>query len=337
MRTPPPPPLRIGEEYRGGGARAAPACARVLPVRRRWFYRSSGSALPGPAGRFALKPSLHQTERKDSPGPFPLRISLSMALCSPASTSSKPRTAPFPARLIPGSPYSVLVLQEGFSEELCDGSTRADGTVSLVLGPQLTLVDTGGPWSRERLLAGLAEQGVSPRDVRHVVCTHGHSDHVGNLNLFPEALLVVGTDVSRPDGRYLPTDLRRGLPYPLHAGHLEVLPTPGHTGNDVSLLVRGTSLGDVLVAGDLFEREGDEGEWQPLSEDPARQAGSRARALGVADLIVPGHGGPFQVFREGVGSRGEGLGGLYSPSQELQSCSASPNKNGDQEDEGFGN
>nr|XP_034992541.1 metallo-beta-lactamase domain-containing protein 1 [Zootoca vivipara] len=259
-----------------------------------------------------------------------------MAHRSPASPSSKPRTAPFPARLIPGSPYSVLVLQEGFSEELCDGSTRADGTVSLVLGPHLTLVDTGGPWGRERLLAGLAEQGVSPRDIRHVVCTHGHSDHVGNLNLFPEALLVVGTDVSRPDGRYLPTDLRRGLPYPLHVGHLDVLPTPGHTGNDVSLLVHGTSLGDVLVAGDLFEHEGDDGEWEPLSEDPARQAESRARALGMADVIVPGHGGPFQVFREGVGSRGEGLGGLHGPSQELRS-SAPPNTNGDQEDEGFGN
>ncbi|XP_060137383.1 uncharacterized protein LOC118095406 [Zootoca vivipara] len=61
-------------------------------------------------------------------GPFHLQISLSMAHRSPASPSSKPRTAPFPARLIPGSPYSVLVLQEGFSEELCDGSTRADGT-----------------------------------------------------------------------------------------------------------------------------------------------------------------------------------------------------------------
>ncbi|XP_061446379.1 metallo-beta-lactamase domain-containing protein 1 isoform X1 [Rhineura floridana] len=231
-----------------------------------------------------------------------------MACCWPASNSSKPRTAPLPARLIPGSPYSVLVLQEGYAEELPDGTTQADGTVSLVLGPYLTLVDTGGPWGRDQLLAGLAKQGVSPCDVQHVVCTHGHSDHVGNLNLFPRAELIVGTDVSQPDGRYLPTGLSRGLPYTLHAGHLEVLPTPGHTGNDVSLMVRGTSLGDVLVAGDLFEREEDSEEWQTLSEDPARQAENRARALGMADVIVPGHGPPFRVFTGGSGASQGGSG-----------------------------
>nr|XP_056719540.1 metallo-beta-lactamase domain-containing protein 1 [Euleptes europaea] len=216
------------------------------------------------------------------------------------------RTSPLAGRLIPGSPYSVVVLQEGYSAELPDGSTRADGTVTLVLGPQLTVVDTGGPWGRARLLAGLAAQGVSAGEVRHVVCTHGHSDHVGNLNLFPRADLIVGTDLSRPDGRYLPTGLRRGLPHPLHAGHVEVLPTPGHAGNDdVSVMVRGTSLGHVLVAGDLFEREDDEGQWQPLSQDPVRQQASRAYALDIADVIVPGHGAPFRVFREGTGHPGQ--------------------------------
>ncbi|XP_015284381.1 PREDICTED: metallo-beta-lactamase domain-containing protein 1-like, partial [Gekko japonicus] len=128
--------------------------------------------------------------------------------------------------------------------------------------------------------------GLSPGDVRHVVCTHGHSDHAGNLNLFPRADLLLGADLSLPDGRYLPTGLRRGLPHVLHAGHLEVLPTPGHAGGeDVSLMVRGTALGHVLLAGDLFEREGDDGQWQPLSQDPARQEASRAHALRIADVI----------------------------------------------------
>ncbi|XP_054851050.1 metallo-beta-lactamase domain-containing protein 1 [Eublepharis macularius] len=231
----------------------------------------------------------------------------------------RPRTRRLPGPRIPGAPYAVVVLQEGHAAELPDGATRADGTVSLVLGPQPTLVDTGGPWGRGRLLAGLARQGLAPEDVRHVVCTHGHSDHAGNLNLFPRADLIVGTDLCTPDGRYLPTGLRRGLPYALHPGRLEVLPTPGHTGSDVSLLVRGTDLGDVLLAGDLFEREGDEGQWQPLSEDPARQAASRARALRIADVIVPGHGPPFQVFREGPPDAPSSL-----PSEEPSGPPASP-------------
>ncbi|KAG8147358.1 hypothetical protein E2320_000106, partial [Naja naja] len=146
------------------------------------------------------------------------------------------------------------------------------------LGPGAAAGWPGGAW-------------VSPGDVAHVVCTHGHSDHAGNLNLFPRAELIVGTDVCQPGGRYLPTGLRRGAPYAIHAG----------TWSDVSLLVLGTALGNVVVAGDLFEHQDDEGEWAALSEDPARQAESRARVLAVADVIVPGHGPPFHVLREGAG------------------------------------
>ncbi|NWX41139.1 MBLC1 protein, partial [Steatornis caripensis] len=181
-----------------------------------------------------------------------------------------------------------------------DGTVRADGSITLVWGgPVTALVDTGGPWDRRRLLRLLADRGLSPRDLTHVVCTHGHSDHVGNLNLFPDATLAVGTDVSRGDGRYLRHGLRDGRPYVLDPGRLEVVATAGHTLGHVSVVVRQTALGTAVVAGDLFEREDDEGEWRALSEDPETQERSRRRVLAVADVIVPGHGPPFRVFREG--------------------------------------
>ncbi|XP_067171151.1 metallo-beta-lactamase domain-containing protein 1 [Apteryx mantelli] len=208
------------------------------------------------------------------------------------------RTAALGAGEVPGTPYSVRVLQEGYSEAQPNGCVRADSSVTLVQGPLTVLVDTGGPWGRERLPALLAAQGLRPADVTHVVCTHGHSDHAGNVNLFPGADLLVGFDLSRGAGLYLPHGLARGQPYALDAGRLEVLPTPGHTGAHVSVAVRGTALGTVVVAGDLFEREGDEEAWRELSEDPARQEASRRRVLALADVIVPGHGPPFRVFRE---------------------------------------
>ncbi|NWS25895.1 MBLC1 protein, partial [Polioptila caerulea] len=78
------------------------------------------------------------------------------------------------------------VLRVGFNTPLPGGIARADGSVTLVWGGPLTvLVDTGGPWLRPHLPGLLRAQGVSPGDVTHVVVTHGHSDHVGNLNLFP--------------------------------------------------------------------------------------------------------------------------------------------------------
>ncbi|MBN3304312.1 MBLC1 protein, partial [Amia calva] len=198
---------------------------------------------------------------------------------------------------IPGSPYSLAVLKEGYCLPQPDGSTRADGTITLVSGPgNQVLVDTGGPWDRDVLLAQLGQRGLGPGDVGWVVCTHGHSDHVGNLGLFPSATLAVGFDVCQGD-RYLCTELAQGRPYPIDP-HVLIMPTPGHTGSDVSVRVDGTSLGTVLVAGDLFERCADEPGWRELSENPSLQERSRRAALESTDVIIPGHGPPFRVYRD---------------------------------------
>ncbi|CAH7263479.1 metallo-beta-lactamase domain-containing protein 1 [Phodopus roborovskii] len=227
--------------------------------------------------------------------------------------------------------YSVMVLLRGYAEPQGAGdAVRADGTVTLVLprawasdssrrvapsadggaktaleeavrGP--VLVDTGGPWAREALLEALAGQGVSPGDVTLVVGTHGHSDHIGNLGLFPRAALLVSHDFCLPGGLYLPHGLCEMQPLILSSG-LQVWATPGHGGQrDVSVVVEGTGLGTVVVAGDVFERLGDEDSWQALSEDPIAQQRSRERILAVADVVVPGHGAPFRVVREIVKTR----------------------------------
>lgn len=77
-----------------------------------------------------------------------------------------------------------------------------------------------------------------------------------------------------------------------------VLPSPGHTGQDVSVQVKGTSAGTVLVAGDLFERCSDEDSWRDLSLNAAAQELSRREALRTSDVIIPGHGLPFTVLRD---------------------------------------
>ncbi|XP_053575448.1 metallo-beta-lactamase domain-containing protein 1 [Bombina bombina] len=207
------------------------------------------------------------------------------------------KTEPLSSRDIPGTPHSVHILLEGFSREVEGDLFQADGSVTLIRGPLTVLVDTAGPWSRDALLESLRCHGVMPNDITHVIGTHGHSDHVGNLNLFPNAEILVSYDLWRK-GFYVSHDFRSGLPYLLPNGEgLKVVPTPGHTGSDTSLLVPGTSLGTIAVAGDLFEREGDVDTWKQLSEDPNTQEISRAAILRVADVIVPGHGPPFRVIK----------------------------------------
>nr|XP_023397451.1 LOW QUALITY PROTEIN: metallo-beta-lactamase domain-containing protein 1 [Loxodonta africana] len=250
--------------------------------------------------------------------------------CPCPAMSNLVRTEPLrgePPLLVPGGTYSVVDLLAGLRrpEESCD-AVRADGSVTLVLPQDWALgsshreppsgdggsksalkeaargpivVDTGGPWAREALLGALAGQGPWPREtVTLVVGTHGHSDHIGNLGLFPGAALLVSHDFCLPGGRYLPHGLSEERPLRLGPG-LEVWATPGHGGQkDVSVVVAGTALGTVVVVGDVFERDGDEDSWQALSEDPVAQERSRKRILSAADVVVPGHGAPFKVVRE---------------------------------------
>ncbi|XP_070786157.1 metallo-beta-lactamase domain-containing protein 1 [Enoplosus armatus] len=194
-----------------------------------------------------------------------------------------------------GQPYSVSVLKVGYCFPQTDGTFRADGTITLVTGPRTILVDTGGPWDRDFLLMTLKKRGLEPGDISLVVGTHGHSDHIGNLSLFPTAAMIVGYDISEGD-TYRPNKLAEGHAYRIDE-HVSVIPSPGHSGQDVSVQVRGTSAGTVLVAGDLFERCSDEDSWRDLSVNAAVQEVSRQEALRTADVIIPGHGLPFRVLR----------------------------------------
>ncbi|XP_072232846.1 metallo-beta-lactamase domain-containing protein 1 [Leuresthes tenuis] len=194
-----------------------------------------------------------------------------------------------------GQTYSVSVLKVGYCLPQADGTFRADGTITLITGLRTILVDTGGPWDRDFLLQTLKERGLEPRDIQIVVGTHGHSDHIGNLSLFPSSLTIVGYDVNEGD-IYRPNKLAEGNAYSVDE-YVSVLPTPGHTGQDVSVQVKGTTAGTVLVAGDLFECCSDVNKWRDLSMNTVVQEVSRQKALCTADVIIPGHGLPFRVVR----------------------------------------
>lgn len=120
-----------------------------------------------------------------------------------------------------GEPYSVSVLKVGYCLPQTDGTFKADGTITLITGPRNILVDTGGPWDRDFLLTSLKKRGLDPADINLVVGTHGHSDHIGNLGLFPTALVIVGYDMSKGD-TYRPNTLADGHAYSVD-DHVSVL------------------------------------------------------------------------------------------------------------------
>ena len=194
--------------------------------------------------------------------------------------------------------YKVSVLLVGYGYTDADNRYRADGTCTLITGNgKRILVDTGSPRDKERLLEKLKQHGISPQEINYVVCTHGHVDHVGNLNLFDNAVQMVSHDILQEQDIYtdLPENFKEGAPYCIDGENIQVVCTPGHTPQDVSVIVRGTGLGTVVVCGDLFEREDDENLWREFSESPDKHSESRQKVLEIADWIIPGHGKMFKV------------------------------------------
>jgi glyoxylase-like metal-dependent hydrolase (beta-lactamase superfamily II) len=149
------------------------------------------------------------------------------------------------------------------------------GTVGayLVKGPKPALVDCGYASSYESVLAGLAEAGVMPTDVRYLIPTHVHLDHAGAagrlLKEMPNAE-VVAHERSAPhlaDPRRLVESSTRvfgeeimrlyGAPEPIPAGritpvgkesHLDLgdgltatlMHSPGHAPHQISVLLDDT-------------------------------------------------------------------------------------------------
>lgn len=158
-------------------------------------------------------------------------------------------------------------------------------------------------WDRDTLIHELKHFHVNPEDVNYVVCSHGHSDHVGNLNLFLHAQLhFVGSCMNHKN--VYPLHDFENEPYVLDKD-IEVISTPGHTNSCISLIVRNTNYenrGSVAIVGDLFERNEDifdDSLWiQAGTENEKLQRENRLKVAEMVDFIIPGHGPRFKVTEE---------------------------------------
>ena len=57
----------------------------------------------------------------------------------------------------------------------------------LLTGEDLTLVDTGMPGDDKQILQGIRELGRSPGELRHILITHAHMDHMGSVAALKKA------------------------------------------------------------------------------------------------------------------------------------------------------
>ncbi|WP_244425449.1 N-acyl homoserine lactonase family protein [Bradyrhizobium sp. STM 3843] len=114
-------------------------------------------------------------------------------------------------------------------------------------------------WRRPKtLIAQLEQVGVKPSDIKVLAVSHTHPDHIGNVELFPDAMLYVQRaeyDWPGADGRPRfkkehPVTLLDGDRDLFGDGSVTILATPGHTPGHQSLLVRLPKTGEIVLSGD---------------------------------------------------------------------------------------
>ncbi len=122
------------------------------------------------------------------------------------------------------------------------------------------LVSPLSTWKRPKTLVGqLQELSLTPADITWVGISHTHGDHVGNVDMFTGAQVLMQKaeyDWSFAPDKSFPFSADRAvrkLEGDLDVfgdGSLLILSTPGHTPGHQCLLVRLNNTGYVLLSGD---------------------------------------------------------------------------------------
>ena len=188
-------------------------------------------------------------------------------------------------------------------------------------GPDLVLIDAGFPGKADRVLDAVAKLGREPGDLKHLVLTHGHPDHIGSA---PDLIRATGArtymhaadvPLAENGGPFRPMTPAPGLirrialrlvfdqnartePFGIDqhiadgetlplAGGLRVIHAPGHSLGQVALLWRGTRL---LIAADVFVNILGVGD--PIGfEDEAEGRRSQRKLTALApEAVCFGHG-----------------------------------------------
>lgn len=276
---------------RSGPPVAAPTITRVplMPVPRssRWSRRKllidTGLGTAGVAiiaacssgsdsGSAASPNSSPETEPSGSTG----------AVTTEASTSEVPAPED-PSADVGGTELQLQHVSLGFVSAYV-----------LVRGTEAAIVDTGTSGSGEAISGALDAVGLAPADVRHIVLTHDHGDHVGGLGELEGAMTnaTVYAGAGDIDSIQTSLDLAEVADGDEVFG-MGVVATPGHTPGSISVFDTETGL---VVAGDAINGD-NEGGLTGANPDFTPDMGTAGESVAKLAALMPrvvafGHGGP---------------------------------------------
>lgn len=176
---------------------------------------------------------------------------------------------------------------------------------------KIILLDTGGPGDRVGLLEALERNAVEPSAVDTIVLSHLHFDHASNVELFPNAEVLIhrteldyARDAALEDlaicgwaadaiARHPRLKILEGEPE-LLAG-IQVMHTPGHTPGCISLAMVVEGELWVLAQDAVKNREELTSGEVAMASDLRAARASLERIRSVAHVVVPGHDVPLRI------------------------------------------
>jgi glyoxylase-like metal-dependent hydrolase (beta-lactamase superfamily II) len=200
---------------------------------------------------------------------------------------------------------------QGFSLRTDQGSLGYCAVTLVRASSGNILVDASHVGRRQYFLRRLAEKGLTPDDIDTVFLTHGHWDHMLNVDLFPNATFLIhpaereylrhphANDWATPHyasmvvESYRLQEVREGDEI---GPGLRVLDVPGHTRGSMALLVE-TADGVAAVCGDALPSAWSVRTGLPrlIFWDEQQARASVAKLLASAERFYPGHDRPFRV------------------------------------------
>ena len=160
------------------------------------------------------------------------------------------------------------------------------------IGAGWLMIDAGA--NADSVEAGLAELGIDPAQIKAILLTHTHGDHVAALPLFPDAEVYLSEGETPPATAPQAIKLLKGGEKLLFGNvEVECIAAPGHTSGSMLYNIRAKDMErSHLFSGDALRWSNGRMSVHPFTSDKA-QAEKTIAALPGAWMILTSHYGWF--------------------------------------------